>query len=116
MQAVIGRAQFAASPCLTLPALARGWEERFNGFEQVQHFLCEFTLMLRQEPCHPSCFGDRFPGPLYLGRRGLGPLRHGLLDVRAQICPGVGTRLLGLALVMIKSAKPACDAVRFGRS
>jgi len=85
-------------------ALARGWEERFNGFEQVQQVLCEFTLMLRQEPCHPSHFGDRFPGPLYLGRRGPGPFRHGLLGVGAQICPEAGTHLLGLALVMIKTA------------
>ncbi len=61
--------------------------------------------MLRQEPCHPSNFGDRFPGPLYLGRRGPGPVRHGLLDVGAQICPEAGTYLLGLALVMIKTAR-----------
>ena len=60
--------------------------------------------MLRQESCHPSYFGDRFPGPLYLGGRGPGPFRHGLLDVGAQVCPEAGTRLLGLALVMIKTA------------
>jgi hypothetical protein len=103
MQMVIGRAYFRGIPTLDA-ALSRGWEERFNGFEQVQQVLCEFTLMLRQEPCHPSYFGDRFPGPLYLGGRGSSPLRHGLLDVGAQVCVKAGTHLLGLTLVVLETA------------
>ncbi|WP_137146347.1 hypothetical protein [Mycolicibacterium sp. CR10] len=67
--------------------------------------LSEFALMLRQEQRHSSYFGDRFPGPRYLGRRGSSPLRHGLLDVGAQVRIEAGAHLLGLALVVLKSAR-----------
>lgn len=83
-------------------AAARGYD-RFDGFEQVQQVPCELTLMLRQELCHPSHFGDRFPGPCYLGRRWSGPLGRDLLDVGAHVCVKAGTHLLGLTLVVLKS-------------
>lgn len=60
--------------------------------------------MLRQELCHPSYFSDRFPGPRYFGRRRPSPLGHGFLDVGAQVCVKAGTHLLGLTLVVLKSA------------
>jgi hypothetical protein len=61
--------------------------------------------MLRQEQRHSSYFGDRFPGPRYLGRRGSSPLRHAFLDVGAQVCVKARTHLLSLALVVLKTAR-----------